>query len=204
MLERINELEKQAKKILQEVKEIKEKANVVTLGSLNPGSTFKLCGREFIALEHEGEGTKVISKGFWGEDKKFGQNKNYAGSFIEEFIEEEIFPKIAAVVGDENILEHEVDLTALDGGNDFGKIRCKVHPIEFMEARKYFHLLIDESLNDWWWTCTPWNSGDWGYKNAVAVVSPSGRIADLDLVYDGGRGVRPFCILRSSIFVSIK
>lgn len=202
MLERINELEKQAKKILEEVKEIKEKAQVATLGSLKPGDKFWLCDKEFIVLEHEGEGTKVISKGFWGENKKFGQNKNYAESFIEEFIEEEIFPKIAAVVGEENILEHEVDLTALDGGNDFGKIRCKVHPIEFMEARKYFHLLVDESLNDWWWLCTPWNSGNRGCKNAVAVVSPSGYIANGSCNND--IGVRPFCILRSSILVSIK
>ena len=200
MLERINALEKQAKQILDEIKEIKEKANVVALGSLNPGDTFRLCDREFIVLAHEGEVSKVISKDFWGENKVFGNDKNYAKSKIREFIEKEILPKIEAVVGKENVVEHEIHLEALDGGNDFGKLKCKVHPIDFMEARKYFPLLFNEKLNDWWWTCTPWNSGEHGYQNALTVVSPSGRI-DCDGYYDVF-GVRPFCILKSNIFVS--
>ena len=200
MLEKINALEKQAKQILDEIKEIKEKANVVALGSLNPGDTFRLCDREFIVLAHEGEVSKVISKDFWGQDKVFGNNKNYAKSKIKEFVEKEILPKIEAVVGRENVVEHEIDLEALDGGNDFGKLKCKVLPIDFMEARKYFPHLVNEKLNDWWWTCTPWNSGKHGYQKAITVVSPSGYVNCS--IYRSSIGVRPFCILKSNIFVS--
>ena len=200
MLERINELERQVKSISKEIAEIKEKAKVVTLGTLMPGETFMLGDKEFIVLEHEDEGTKVISKDLWGKSRKFGDSKNYITSSLREFIEKEVYPKIAAVVGDENVIEYEVDLTALDGGNDFGTIKCKVSPIPFMEARKYFHLLVNEDLPDWWWTLTSWNSGKRGYEKSLAVVSPSGDINGN--FYYLGNGVRPFGILRSSIFVS--
>ena len=201
MLERINALEKQAKQILDEIKEIKEKANVVALGSLNPGETFMLGDKEFIVLEHEGEGTKVISKNLWGKSRKFGDSKNYITSSLRDYHEKDVYQEIAAVVGDENIIEYEVDLTALDGGNDFGTIKCKVSPIPFMEARKYFHLLVNNNLPDWWWTLTSWNSKKNGREKAVTVVSPSGVVTDYDC-YFIDIGVRPFSILRSSIFVS--
>lgn len=200
MLERINELERQIKSISKEIAEIKEKAKVVTLGTLMPGETFMLGNKEFIVLEHEGEGTKIISKNLWGKSRKFGDSKNYITSSLKDYHEKDVYQEIAAVVGDENIIEYEVDLTALDGGNDFGTIKCKVSPIPFMEARKYFHLLVNEDLPDWWWTLTSWNSSKRGYTKSVTVVSPSGGI--IDGSFGNGHGVRPFGILRSSIFVS--
>ena len=124
----------------------------------------------------------------------------YITSSLRDYHEKDVYQEIAAVVGDENIIEYEVDLTALDGGNDFGTIKCKVSPIPFMEARKYFHLLVNKDLPDWWWTLTSWNSSKRGYTKSVTVVSPSGSISYYDYVC--GNGVRPFCILRSSIFVS--
>lgn len=200
MLERINELERQVKSISKEIAEIKEKAKVVTLGTLMPGETFMLGNKEFIVLEHEGEGTKIISKNLWGKSRKFGDSKNYITSSLRDYHEKDVYQEIAAVVGDENIIEYEVDLTALDGGNDFGTIKCKVSPIPFMEARKYFHLLVNNNLPDWWWTLTSWNSKKNGREKAVTVVSPSGFVANSS--YYNGSGVRPFSILRSSIFVS--
>ena len=119
MLERINELERQMNEISKEIAEIKEKAKVVTLGTLMPGETFMLGNKEFIVLEHEGEGTKIISKNLWGKSRKFGDSKNYITSSLRDYHEKDVYQEIAAVVGDENIIEYEVDLTALDGGNDF-------------------------------------------------------------------------------------
>ena len=171
------------------------------LSDLKPGETFMIADHEFLVLDHTETGTKVISKDMWQEDSiEFGSSKEYATSNIKNFIDREVLPVIAAAVGEENIIEHDVDLTALDGGNDFGSIRLKVHPIEFMEARKYFELLVNEELPDWWWTITPWNSRGIGYAKSLAVVSPFGYFCDCN--YNYYCGVRPFCILNSNIFVS--
>lgn len=189
--------------ILKEVAELKKSCEETKLSDLKPGETFMIADHEFIVLEHTAAGTKVITKGLWQEDSiEFGSSKEYATSNIKRFIDREVLPVIVAAVGEENVIEHDVDLTALDGGNDFGTFRCKVHPIEFMEARKHYELLVNEDLPDWWWTITPWNSRGVGYTKSLVAVSPSGVF--IDYIYCLSLGVRPFCILKSDILVSLK
>ena len=173
----------------------------VELSSLNPGEVFKIAEHDFIVLEQTPGETRVISKGFMAEDVVFDEDtRNYAESSLKELIEKDIQPIIENTVGAENLVEHEVDLTSVDMQNEFGSCKCKVRPITFDEARKYNNLVADKSLNDWWWTCTPWSTEERGYKYSIAVVCPSGYF---DYNYCGyGYGVRPFCILKSNIFVS--
>lgn len=99
-----------------------------------------------------------------------------------------------------NIVEHTVDLITVDIQHEFELCTCKVRPITFDEARKYNDLFVNEKLDDWWWTCTPWSTADRGWKYAMSIVSPSG-IIDRNCCY-GNLGVRPVCILKSNIFVS--
>ena len=201
MKQRLDNITKFVAEILKEVAELKKGCEETKLSDLKPGETFMIADHEFLVLDHTEIGTKVISKDMWQEDSiEFGSSKEYATSNVKNFIDREVLPVIAAAVGEENIIEHDVDLTALDGGNDFGSIRLKVHPIEFMEARKYFELLVNEELPDWWWTITPWNSRGIGYTKSLAVVSPSGYIFNIS--FSSSLGVRPFCILNSNIFVS--
>lgn len=201
MKQRLDNITKFVAEILKEVAELKKGCEETKLSDLKPGETFMIADHEFLVLDHTETGTKVISKDMWQEDSiEYGESKDYRVSGIKEFIDREVLPVIAAAVGEENIIEHNVDLTALDGGNDFGSIRLKVHPIEFMEARKYFELLVNEELPDWWWTITPWNSRGIGYTKSLAVVSPSGCFYDYN--FNLSIGVRPFCILNSNIFVS--
>ena len=84
--------------------------------------------------------------------------------------------------------------------DELGRDRCKVRPITFDEARQYNDLLVNKNLNDWWWTCTPWSTEDRGWKYSIVVVAPAGGISRG--ICDDGNGVRPFCILKSNIFVS--
>ena len=93
-----------------------------------------------------------------------------------------------------------MDLISVDMQNEFGSCTCKVRPITFDEAREYNNLLVNKNLPDWYWTCTPWSTAERGWSYSKAVVSPSG-IVGRD-VCSVGCGVRPFCILKSNIFVS--
>lgn len=116
-------------------------------------------------------------------------------------MEKEILPVIAKEVGASNLVIHTVNLTSVDMQKEFEPCECLVRPLTFDEVREYNDLLVNKELNDLWWTCTPWSTEERGWKYGITVVSPSGNI-DYDYCNDHYRGVRPFCILKSNIFVS--
>lgn len=180
--------------------EEKEKDHKVELSKLISGDVFKIGSHDFIVLEHGIDVTAVISKNLMTENEEFGNSINYKDSNIRRIIEEDILPEIESEIGSENIIEHEVDLTSVDMQNEFGTYKCKMRPITFDEARLYNNLIVNKELPEWYWTCTPWSTEDRGWKCSVAVVSPSGNV-DNDNCCDYC-GVRPFCILKSNIFVS--
>ena len=197
-----------ARKLVAELEE-KERKQKVQLGSLEPGETFKIGEYDFIVLAHEYSlltsggysTTKVISKNFMKKNVVFDDNcRDYSKSNLKKVLEKEILPVIEAEVGVSNIVAHTVDLTSVDMQKEFEPCECLVRPLTFNEAREYNDLLVNKELDDWWWTCTSWSTEERGRKYGIAVVSPSG-----DFSYDFCNnlfGVRPFCILKSSIFVS--
>ena len=191
-----------ARELVRKLEEA-EKANKVQLSELQPGETFKIGEHDFIVLEQNGCSgtTNVISKDFMAKDIVFGNDiRGYNNSNLKKIIEENIQPAIEAGVGVGNIIEQVVSLTSVDMQGEFKPCYCKVRPITFDEARKYNNLLVNKDLDDWWWTCTPWSTADRGWKRTITVVSPSGSI---DINFCGNDcGVRPFCILKSNIFVS--
>ena len=189
-----------ARKLVKQLEEA-EKANKVQLLELNPGDVFKIGKHDFIVLEQENGATKVTSKDFMAENIVFDKDtRDYNKSNLKKVVENDIQPVIEAEIGADNIIEHTVDLTSVDMQKEFEPCTCKVRPITFDEARKYNNLLANEDLSDWWWTCTPWSTAERNWKYAIAVVSSSGDVDCNGCYY--GNGVRPFCILKSNIFVS--
>lgn len=190
-----------ARELVRKLEEA-EKTNKVQLSELQPGETFKIGEHNFIVLEQNGcSGTNVISKSFMAKDIVFDNDiRDYNNSNLKKVIENDIQPIIEDELGADNLVEHIVDLASVDMQHEFEPCTCKVRPITFDEARKYNNLLVNKELNDWWWTCTPWSTADRGWKRAVTVVSPSGDFSNN--LCDYFRGVRPFCILKSNIFVS--
>lgn len=188
--------------------EAEEKAKKVQLKDLKPGETFMIGEHEFIVLEQifevnggDSDATSVVSKDFMLENVEFGSNtRNYLVSDLKEKIEEKILPIIEEEVGSENIVESACDLRSVCGENEFGVLISKVRPMTFDEVRKYHEFIPNEDLDDWWWTCTPWGSDKNGNIKTIATVSPSGNI--FYNFCNCNFGVRPFCILKSDIFVS--
>lgn len=189
-----------ARELVKKLEE-EEKQSKVQLSALNPGDVFKIGEHDFIVLMQCREETAVISKGFMAENVKFDEDsRNYKESNLKKVIENLIQPVIEVEVGSKNLIEHEVDLTSVDMQDEFGGFKCKVRPITFDEARLYNNLLVNKNLNGWWWTCTPWSTEDRGWKYSIAVVAPAGDVSSRSC--NCSDGVRPFCILKSNIFVS--
>ena len=191
-----------ARKLVKRLEE-EEKKSKVQLCELHPGDTFKIGDHDFIVLDQNeyAETTAVISKGFMAGKIVFDDDaRDYSKSNLRNVIEEKIQPIIESEVGTENIVERSADLTSVDMQEEFSCFKCKVRPITFDEARKYNDLLVNKELDDWWWTCTPWSTAEREWGHSIAVVSSSGSI--IIGYYDLNGGVRPFCILKSNIFVS--
>ncbi len=188
--------------------ETEEKAKKVQLKDLKLGETFMIGEYEFIVLEQifevnggDSDATGVVSKDFMLENVAFDSDaRNYRASVLKDKIEEKILPIIEEEVGSGNILENLCDLRSVCGENEFGMFTSKVRPMTFDEVRKYHEFIPNEKLDDWWWTCTPWGSDKNGNIKTIAAVSPSGFV--YNYLCDCINGVRPFCILKSDIFVS--
>ena len=203
-MKEIMELYKSAVEALEKVgeaiKDFRNSDEKVELSTLVPGDEFKTDIGDFIVLEQEEGTTKVITKELYKENVAFGECNDYRKSKVRKLCDNEILKDFESVFGADNIVEHDVDLTTLDGQKMFGEIKSKVRPLTFDEARKHNSLIVDKSLPDWYWTVTAWSSEERGYKYSIAVVAPSGLINNISCYGDGG--VRPFCILKSNIFVS--
>lgn len=191
-----------ARELVRQLEE-EERKNKVELSTLAPGDVFEIGKNDFIVLEQIGAEAKIISKNFMAEDIVYDEDsRDYNESNLKKVIEDKIQPIIESEVGENNLVEHTVELTSVDMQYEFDDCKCKVRPITFDEARKYNNLLPNKELDDWWWTCTPWSTTERGWKYGMAVVSSAGNVCDY--ICGGDSGVRPFCILKSNIFVSKK
>ena len=190
-----------ARALVKMLEEQENEAKVgVELSALEPGERFETELGKFIVLDRDKEHgwTKVIQDNFYTEDVKFGDTNDYKKSELKELFDGEITEAYSKVFEDA-LVEHTTQIKSVDN-QDYGEITCKVRPLTFDEAREYNRLLVNKSLPDWWWTCSPWSSEDRGWKNSVAVVSSGGDI--INNRYSSFIGVRPFCILKSNLFVS--
>lgn len=191
-----------ARELVRQLEEA-ERKNKVELSTLAPGDVFEIGKNDFIVLEQMSFETKVISKDFMAENIVYDEDsRDYNESNLKEVIEDEIQPIIESEVGENNLVEHTVELTSVDMQHEFDDCKCKVRPITFDETRKYNNLLPNKELDDWWWTCTPWSTAERDCKYSIAVVSSAGNFGNDYCSCSGG--VRPVCILKSNIFVSKK
>lgn len=172
----------------------------VQLSTLKPKDVFKIGDEEFIVLEQTESGTRVISKQFAYSNKKFGDCADWRQSPIRTLLNGEYYNKISKLVGTNNIIPMERDLTSLDGLDDYGTCTDKITLLSASEYAKYHRILgLKLSYIDWWWTITPASTPSNNYSRGVCGVGSYGVLGWGVCGFCGG--VRPFLTLDSSIFV---
>lgn len=163
------------------------------------GEIKEIAGEEFIILDILENGVLCLSRSFAYENTQFDSNtNNYANSKIRETLNTEYLKKIADVIGEENIVEAEIDLTSDDGLDDYGKVTDKVGLITADMYRKYNRIIEKHPVNDWWWLSTPWSTPRRCYSFTVRCVYDDGALNDN--YCSCSNGVRPFLIFNPSIF----
>ena len=169
------------------------------LSEVPVGDTVKIGDYEVIVLEQLGDTTTVICKDFI-ETCKFGDSNNYDGSKVDKLCND-FATRLAEVVGEYNVILHTVDLTSDDGLKDYGSVKRYASLLTTERYRRYVYTLDKHKPDAWWWLATPYSTPTHDHTSWVKCVSPSGLFYGVDY-YFVVRGVRPFCILNSNIFVS--
>ncbi len=172
----------------------------IKLAEVPAGDTVKIGDHEMIVLEQIGTATLLLRKDLLRDDQEFGTNNNYDGSYVDAICQE-FAKKLAAVVGEDNVILHDVDLTSDDGLKDYGIIQRYASLLTADQARRYVQFLDKYKLDAWWWLATAWSTPAHGNSTFIKCVSPSGLIYG-SIYFNNDYGVRPFCILKSNIFVS--
>lgn len=175
---------------------IKEKK----LADIAVGETFKVGEHELIVLEHDNGNTAVLRKDILCKMAFGKSNNDYRKSDVKSYLEK-FAKEMTAIIGEENLVKHKVDLTSDDGLKDYGEIEELVSLLTAEKYRKYVNIIDKYKLDCWWWLLTPHSTDTHGNSNWVKCVSPRGSVFS-NFCSDRSSGVRPFWIFGSSIFVS--
>lgn len=169
------------------------------LGDLNPGDVFKgKSETEYIVCGHEHFETYVVRRELLKETMEFGDTNNWAESNIRKYLNEDYVRVIQGEFGNGNIVAFERDLISLDGYNDYATCVDKVSVMNVMEYVKYHKYVGNCGFR--YVLITPDSTPSGCGAGDVLCVDVGGRVS-----YDwcgNGFGVRPFFVLKSSIFVS--
>lgn len=173
--------------------------NGTELSLLKPGDVFEKNNVEYIVCEQfEAGTTAVVRKDCLDKVMEFGNNNNWKESKWREYLNGEYLKEMETVFGVENIVEHEVNLTSLDGYDDYGVSVDKVSVMNIDRYRKYHKHIGDTS--EYHYLSTPDSTPSGTGSSLVQCV---GSLGNVDWSYSvSERSVRPFFVLKSSIFVS--
>lgn len=162
--------------------------------------TAKIGEYEFIVLEYVKNGEcKLLLKKSLG-NSVFGDTNDYKTSNVRKIVEN-FGKEIEYIVGQENLVEHTVDLTADDGLKCYGEIKAKCSLLTANMYRKYVYIIDEHKLNSLYWLATAYSTPKHDDSEWIKCVSP-GAVIFNRFGYYSACGVHPFCILKSNIFVS--
>ena len=164
---------------------------------LSIGDEFQLAGTAWKIIDITDTGYMCLAESI-GNRKFDSDDNNWKTSDLRNYLNKEFLEKIEEEIGKGNVLEFERNLLSLDGQTEYGTCIDKVSLLTVDEYRKYRKYI--PNADKWWWLITPWSTPCNDYSSTVAVVSPSGGVGNCS--YNNYGGVRPFCILKSHIFVS--
>lgn len=189
--------EEKVRKLEDELREIKSELKGEKFRSLEIGDTFELAGLTWKMLDRTDKGIVCLAERI-KDSFDFGTNNDWKESSIRKYLNKEFYEKLVDEIGEDHVVTFERVLTSLDGQKEYGSCEDKVSIISLDEYRKYRELIPNEKY--WWWTLTPDSTKCNNDTSWVCIVSPGGSINYSSC--NGSNGVRPFCILKSNIFVS--
>ena len=168
------------------------------IGVLSAGERFGFKGFEWIVLDNNVDGgvLAIMASAWNSEEYNFDDDgcNNYAKSSLHRKLLNELLP----VLGEDNLIPHEVDMVADNGDDRYGTVTDRVFILSCDEYRKYRkHVPL---LPEWMWTCTPRYITDTGDGYDVREVNADGILGSS--YAHNGNGVVPACIFNPEKLVA--
>lgn len=158
-------------------------------------------GEEYILCKHFEDGTvSVLRADLLDKEMMFGNNNNWRESGWREYLNGDYLAALERKFGFENIVEHRVDLTSMDGFDDYGYTMDKVAIRTFDEYRE-----ISKGVglvNRTEFLATPNQTPSRKDTACVQIVGGDGNVGCGGCDWDC-YSVRLFFFLKSSVFVSL-
>lgn len=157
---------------------------------LSAGERFDFKGFEWIVLDNNVDGgiLAIMTSTWNGEAYRFDDDgcNNYVKSSLRRKLLNELLP----VLGEDNLIPHEVDLVADNGDDSYGTVTDRVFVLSCDEYRKYRKNvpLLPERM----WTCTPWYISSSGNGSNVRGVCTDGVLGSSGAYFS--IGVAPACV----------
>lgn len=171
----------------------------VLFPAVKDGDVVKIGDREYIKFPEKGGMVPVIAKDIQF-NSAFGDNNDLRTSKVRKVLEEKCLPEMIKAVGAENICTIRTDLMALSGQKDYGVLESLVSLPTLDFYREYADIFMKNPADDYWWLATPEAMEPADNPYWILCVSPSGYIGYG--YFSDSFGVRPFYLLKSSIFGS--
>jgi hypothetical protein len=169
------------------------------LSNMKPGSIVELgkSKRRYVVLGHGAETTALVTENYV-KTMVFGNDGDYIPSNCRKYLNGDYYEELCGDVGAEHIVKHTVNLIADDGTGKGKTVKDNVSILTNDLYRRYREFIpkVDYPC----FTATRVTHDEkTGYSRDVCCVGSYGILGWYDCVYAGG--VRPFCILDSSISV---
>lgn len=172
--------------------------NKVLFPAVKDGEVFQIGEREYIKFPEKDGMVPVVFREILF-NSRFGKNNDYRISKVRKVLEEEYLPEMIEAVGAENLCTIRTDLMALSGQRDYGVLESLVSLPTLDFYRDHAEIFQKNPVDAWWWLATPEAMQPAEAPYWTVCVSPSGCIY---YYCSYGDGVRPFYLLKSSIFGS--
>lgn len=170
----------------------------VLFPAVKDGDIVRIGNREYIKFPERDGMVPVITKNIQF-NSVFGDNNDFRISKVRKALEEKYLPEMIEAVGAENICTIRTDLTALTGQKNYGVMESLVSLPTLDFYREHAEIFMKHNVDEWWWLATPDAMKPVENPYWILCVSPSGFIyINCSFSY----GVRPFYLLKSSIFGS--
>ncbi len=170
------------------------------IADLKPGTRFTYGTHNCMVLDHLEQGTLCMVLD--SVKCKFGQNNNYAESELKEYLNEwylDSWLNDGAFIAD--FVEMDVDLTADDGLDDYGKCRCFLAPRTCEQHRKYRKLIPNPDELEW--TVTAYSTESNKCSDSVYLVTATGSLCGYNYFVYYAHAVRPLFILNPSVLLDV-
>lgn len=170
--------------------------------AVQDGDTFTMAGMEWIKFPSVNGQIPIVAKNI-AFCSRFGDYNDLRSSDVLRKLEAEILPKVIEAVGRDNLCTIHTDLTTLDGLKPYGTMESLISIPTFDFYRANAEIFGKHKPNCWWWLATPKSAQPNDDPYWISCVSPSGVVyVGISCSCNDVLGVRPFLILKSTIFVS--